>query len=1010
MKNYYLITLFFLLALTNLQAQFKFDIQNASATYVTGINDTSSIVGYCTLDGATCGFYFNGVDTLIIKPADINGAVAVWLGGINNHEQAAGHYSDGVNYKPFMFAPSNGAITFPYSTFFPLGSNFKVHGINDNNIICGDYANGLDRKIWIEGPSLPFGSYQFFTNSGGFTKYPTYGGYGISNDNRVTGWYIDGTFRKPFIYDMGINEFKPMDFGNVKMQAYDMNLNNAIVVDQNIIGKTRGFKVFSNSAGEFEFAGKIEIFIAGATELHPLGINKHGHACGWYLDDDGKARGFFERKYDIGFRPDPNAFIQYNNSASWWPASEWQNIDYTYDPYRGPGTPFPFHPGNTYLVDSLYPSWPLWLKTFGAENCYVTSPQGNTYLIPKAYFKWEAAAEKYNGSCYGLSSVSITSWDTLALTQQRFPEANLVKNLSMLGFLNEDIRNAVNITQTSQFAQMALDQKLSWRKLPIDEVLAAVKAALADTNAAHPLIGIYHGKGENYFAHAVVPYKIVTEQNGGNYIEIVYCYDPNKPMLNGTGLLFTLNDFKQLQWIFDEGSTEEKRSNATGSLSLAFVQGLFQKNPAQFLAPPNHNINTRSFGDEQLIIANEGCDFRIGQNGNYAGAWDGALLESLSTAWPFLPYSGVARKPRQYYMPKSDNFTFELKRKEPGRQALYAFSDGLVQKFQRNNVTENETDLLESNEDTLLYRNNTTNNRIIELTTVIEDTLTHESLTFIIDSLHVSPGAVITTNPNDDRTYTISNSTNTGYYNLRISSLSQNKLRTYIHDSIPFGPNVSHTIKLNPESSGLEVLIIVDLANDGSIDDTLFKANQAGILMQLSKRELNLGAEAGYDTIAVDNTGAGILTWSVTQKPEWLTVVSGNTGEGEGQIVLSYSSSGNNIRNGIMLIESNQNGHQLDTIRINQGGLTSTAQLMPTNQPFTVFPNPANSHLFIHLQNTNEINNELLLFDISGKQVLKTIMPNNLHVLDISNIQSGLYLIQVKSGNSLYQQRFVKGE
>ncbi|MBX7201519.1 MAG: T9SS type A sorting domain-containing protein [Bacteroidia bacterium] len=1007
MKNYYLITLFFLLALTNLQAQFKFDIQNASATYVTGINDTSSIVGYCTLDGATCGFYFNGVDTLIIKPADINGAVAVWLGGINNHELAAGHYSDGTNIKPFMFNPSNGNVTFPYSNVLPISSNLKVHGINDNNIICGDYANGLDRKIWMEGPSLAFGAYQYYTTSGGFTKYPTYGGYGISNDNRVTGWYIDGTFRKPFIYDMGINEFKPMDFGNVKMQTYGMNRNNAIVVDQNINGKTRGFKMFSNSAGEFEFAGKTEIIIAGATELHPLGINKHGHACGWYLDEDGKARGFFERKYDIGFRPDPNAFMQDNTSDDWWPTSEWQNIDYRYDPNRGPGTPFPFHPGNTNLANSLFPSWPLWLKTFGAENCYVTSPLGNTYLLPAAYFKWEAISGKHEGSCFGLSSIAITSWDSLELAHNRFPDVNFNKKLSFV-FMSDELREAVNIMQTSQFAQVALNQMSKWRALPPEEVLAGVKAALADTNAAHPVIGIHHGEGDQLFEHALIPYKIVPIQEGGQYREEIYCYDPNKPMNNGTGIIASVNTFSKVEWKYQKSESAEISSSAIGSLSLFFVQDLFKKDISQFFTSPEPVSSTRSFGNEMLNAVAEGNDFRIGESGNYAGPWEGALLQSLTSARSFAPLTGAAHKPRHYYLDKSGNYSYELKRKTAGNQMFYLFRDGLVQKFQRLNALSNEIDLFESTGNTLIYNNNSSNNRIIELTTVIEDTLTHESLTFIIDSLHVSPGAIITSKPNDDHSYTISNSTNTGYYNLRIRSLAQNKLKTFTHDSIPFGPNVSHTIRLNPENPDFDVMIIVDLGNDGSIDDTLFKANQSVIQMQLSKKVLNFSPEAGNDTIAVENTGSGLLNWTVAQKPEWVTIVSGNTGEGEGQIILTYTASGNTIRAGFIVVDSNQEGHSLDTIQVNQGGLLKIEKPSDTAPALLLFPNPATNQLQLYLQNKVHGNYTIEIFDVSGKQVLNTLSNHPAHSLDISTLNSGLYLLKVQLGNYSLQKRFVK--
>jgi hypothetical protein len=1007
MKKILLFVVIVTFRLDSIQAQFKFDIKNASSTYVTGINDTTSIVGYCVIDGLTCGFYHNGVDTLIIKPSNINGAVAVWLGGINNNELAAGHYSDGVNYKPFMFNPTNGNISYPYSFVAPLNSNYKVNSINDNNVICGDYVNGADRKIWIEGPSLAFGSYQFFTTSGGFTKYPTYGGHGISNDNRVTGWYIDGILRKPFIYNLSNNKFEPIDLGSVRMQAYGINRNNAISVEQIINGKTRGFKLFSTNPVNFEYASRTEVIIAEANAIHPLDINKYGHVCGWYEDAESKVHGFFERRYDIGFRPDPNAFSYENISDNWWPDGQWQHIDYAYDPHRGKGTPFPFYTGGK-LPNNLYPSWPLWLETFGANNCYATSPLGNQYLIPSAYFKWEASAGKYEGTCFGLAANSITAWDTLEIVQQRFPDANFSKNMSFV-FMDDRVRKACNIMQTAQYANVALDQKKFWRSKNPDEVIGGLKAALADTNGSHPILGIYHGEGEKLFAHALIPFKVVSVQEGGEYREEIYCYDPNKPLNNNTGIIVAPNAFSQSEWKYLTGEPGEISSAAIGSLSLTHVQELFKNNLSQFLTTPGESSSSRSFGDELYSVTGEGSSFRIGENSKYAGPWEGNLLQTLTSANPFVPFTGTAQVPRHYYLPKSGNYSFELKRNSAGSQTHYIFRDGLVQKFQRDQVPAGETDLLESADVTYKYSNNSGNNRIIHLTTAIEDTLTKESLTYIIDSLRVSPNVIITGKPLADGSYFISNSNNTGFYNLNISVLSQERLKSFSHDSIPFGLNASHTIRVNSENTPMEVLILADFENDGIIDDTLFLENQAGIRMLLSKREVFCQAFAGNDTIAVENIGVGLLNWTIIEKPEWITLQSGETGSGESRIIMSYPDHASSARSGLMVIESNQNGNSRDTILIRQGGPVGLSENHGSDGRLFVFPNPASEHLFLVLNDNNKTNHEIRVFDFSGKQVLHGLMPGAKFNLDISGLNQGLYLVEIRSGKEIFRKRFVKG-
>ncbi|MFM9945013.1 MAG: PKD domain-containing protein [Bacteroidia bacterium] len=69
----------------------------------------------------------------------------------------------------------------------------------------------------------------------------------------------------------------------------------------------------------------------------------------------------------------------------------------------------------------------------------------------------------------------------------------------------------------------------------------------------------------------------------------------------------------------------------------------------------------------------------------------------------------------------------------------------------------------------------------------------------------------------------------------------------------------------------------------------------------------------------------------------------------------------------------------------------------------SVSPNPANDQIFIKGLTKGEI----LIYDVLGKEVLKTEMENDLSI-DISSLNKGTYFIRCSDGNSSYNGRFVK--
>ena len=69
-----------------------------------------------------------------------------------------------------------------------------------------------------------------------------------------------------------------------------------------------------------------------------------------------------------------------------------------------------------------------------------------------------------------------------------------------------------------------------------------------------------------------------------------------------------------------------------------------------------------------------------------------------------------------------------------------------------------------------------------------------------------------------------------------------------------------------------------------------------------------------------------------------------------------------------------------------------------------IFPNPTSSFLAIK---SNNLISPISIYDISGKLVLQNMGNSKEIILDISNLNSGLYFIKSNSQNSSLIRRFI---
>ena len=78
----------------------------------------------------------------------------------------------------------------------------------------------------------------------------------------------------------------------------------------------------------------------------------------------------------------------------------------------------------------------------------------------------------------------------------------------------------------------------------------------------------------------------------------------------------------------------------------------------------------------------------------------------------------------------------------------------------------------------------------------------------------------------------------------------------------------------------------------------------------------------------------------------------------------------------------------------------TSVQAIEPEVSFKIYPNPASNKLYLH--DTSTENYEILVYDLLGKKIMKSTLNTN-SPLDISKLQSGIYIVKFKGFDQTYK-------
>ena len=107
------------------------------------------------------------------------------------------------------------------------------------------------------------------------------------------------------------------------------------------------------------------------------------------------------------------------------------------------------------------------------------------------------------------------------------------------------------------------------------------------------------------------------------------------------------------------------------------------------------------------------------------------------------------------------------------------------------------------------------------------------------------------------------------------------------------------------------------------------------------------------------------------------------------------------------------NNFYLDNIQIGEEADLSNIVNQNINARISIFPNPSKDKVLLTLDNLKDVNLDISIYNILGKQIMKVyegIVNSNHHTLnniDISKLTKGVYFISLKSNNKIITEKLI---
>jgi hypothetical protein len=512
------------------------------------------------------------------------------------------------------------------------------------------------------------------------------------------------------------------------------------------------------------------------------------------------------------FEPNQDGWSFANSDTSMWPGDWYGQFDYQFG--TDPHTDFDYPYEEPFLTaqSSDFCDWPLFVDVFGESQCYY----GGIIYRGDAEDFWGGIKKKWGGSCFGFSATSLLAFYHKSALLSRFPGIGSFGDLHNVG-KNDSTRKAINHFYTLVYSR--LYRSYTRRRLndTPQDLLKQLKAMFRKENGDGK--SLYYRNSSGTSAHSVVPYKMTRIGSSPQFS--LKLYDNRFPSTTKTITIDSLAN----NWTDNTGlgwGTQTSGCYLEPESGDLLSPPLFGESPVQYPAGDS------PLGDSSRVFVynTEKADILITSAGSgQAGFQDTMSFNNIAGAVVIVPPDAAVHPPAGYDLPVG-NYSLELSSFTDTSAYVYFFTDSTIYSYRRSGTLNSETDNLSLSEEGLGLENPDQSEKIVDVRTLILQDSTAEKK-FTTDGMQISAGGSVQIGEKDRNKLLIKNYGAASDYNLNISAASTGYKAVFLHNSVPLDQNSGHQIV--PDWNNLEsspVKILIDLGNDGTIDDSIFVDNQ----------------------------------------------------------------------------------------------------------------------------------------------------------------------------------------
>ena len=466
-----------------------------------------------------------------------------------------------------------------------------------------------------------------------------------------------------------------------------------------------------------------------------------------------------------------------------------------------------------------FPDWKSFVNAFTLEACYKSTTIPVTYSLT-ALERWSAYKDStWEGSCFGIAAANALVFERKEEYIENFPRVSSFAYPINLTIPDTGDIDAISTLFAHQYGNPTTSN-FNIFKTPTQTLFETIEMLNEDDVKIRPLT-IYNNNGPG--GHTILPYRVVYYEDVNPDLFFIMVYDNSHPdVIDGYIEIDTSANSGDGSWTAsyawkDWGGTKNIYLEIPDSnyLDPATLEKIAHFQSPFILNQNELEINTTA--DAAILIKD--------YSNNITGYQNNLVLSNIPGSRPLIVKNGSEVPPYGYYLQK-DNYEIEMNSFTSKDYSLYFFTDNKSFSVRREDATQNQTDKINYWQENKLEINNPDNeSKSFQVTEILNESEMEKM--YILRNVNMNQNDLFDIINIDTDKLKITNYGSQKNYEIELESVNENGFRRFINSSITLPINSNHTLQPNWENVTSDQLeIIVDIGNDGTIDDTLEIQNQ----------------------------------------------------------------------------------------------------------------------------------------------------------------------------------------